>query len=711
MTEEKFKVYLTDNAQLMAEFDHERNAGIDISVITSGSHAKLWWKCSLGHTWPSAVSKRFLGQTCPYCSGKKAWKGYNDLSTTNPELVAEWDFERNETPIYEYRPMSNKKVWWKCEKGHSWDAVIAKRVTGEKCPICQGKQILVGFNDLATTHPSLSLEWDFEKNIDISPTSVSKGSDKSVWWKCSHNHSWKSVISSRTTGISCPQCAKELQTSFPEKVLFYYIKEAFLDAIPGYKSKELDPYELDIYIPSLHIGIEYDGERWHQNIDKDLLKNKKCSELKIALIRVREPRCPVLFDNLSINIVMSTKKSGICDAVQTIFEEISKLTNSRYIVDVDLNRDNSSILSLLDYSKKENNLLALYPNIALEWDFDKNGNLQPYNVTTGSDKKAWWICPLGHSYLSSISARVRGRGCSVCAGKTVLKGFNDFESRFPELAKDWDYQKNEITPDKVSYGSDKKFWWICDNGHSYQCSINQRRAGQSCSCCSTRKPYKEYHDILTTHPEIARQWCITLNDSDPTGVTAGSHKQVWWECSTCGHRWLSRVYNRCLNNAGCPACADRTLIPVKNDLQTWCQANGNEHLLIEWDHEKNILEPWQVTKKSEYMASWKCNKCGSTYEARVHNRANGRGCPVCSGKKVRSGINDFETWCIKNGKEYILAEWDTNNELMPSQVSHGSGKHISWICSTCGHHWSSALYSRKNNKGCPKCGLERRRKN
>ena len=71
---------------------------------------------------------------------------------------------------------------------------------------------------------------------------------------------------------------------------------------------------------------------------------------------------------------------------------------------------------------------------------------------------------------------------------------------------------------------------------------------------------------------------------------------------------------------------------------------------------------------------------------------------------------DGQITYIQNGKEYILAEWDTNNELMPSQVSHGSGKKISWVCATCGHHWSAVLYSRKNNKGCPKCGIERRGK-
>ena len=557
MAEEKLKVYLKDNAQLMAEFDHERNVDMDISIMTSGSHTKLWWKCSLGHSWPSAVSKRFLGQSCPYCSGKKAWKGYNDLSTTNPELVSEWDFEKNEIPVYEYRPMSNKKVWWKCEKGHSWDAVIAKRVNGEKCPVCQGKRIEVGYNDLATTHPSLALEWDYEKNTGIVPTEFSKGSDQKVWWICKQNHSWKAAISSRVSGVGCPTCAKELQSSFPEKALYYYVKKIFPDTVPGYKSENLETFELDIYIPSLSIGIEYDGERWHQNVDKDLRKNKLCADQMITLIRIREPKCPILTDNIAVSIIMDNKKTGLYDALKNLFIEITKITNVQYQIDINLLRDNTEIINLLEISGKKHGLNSVFPDIAKEWDFSKNGRLLPDNVTAGSDKKVWWICPNGHSYLSSVSSRVSGRGCSICSGKKVLKGFNDFESRCPELTTDWDYDKNATTPDAVAYGSDKKYWWRCTNGHSYECSINNRRAGQACYYCSGKRVLAGFNDLCTTHPAIANQWCSELNTILPNEVNAGSHKRVWWECKICGHRWQSYVYSRCLNNAGCPKCSGR----------------------------------------------------------------------------------------------------------------------------------------------------------
>lgn len=475
----------------------------------------------------------------------------------NVQLMAEWDWEKNNELGFNPQELtcgSNKKVWWKCEKGHTWDAVIAKRAAGRKCPICQGKKVLCGYNDLSTTHPHLVLEWDYKKNINVSPYQLSKGSEEKVWWICNRSHSWKASVYSRVAGSSCPMCSKELQTSFPEKIIYYYISKVFPDAIANYKTKYDTPFELDIYIPSLHLAIEYDGEQWHKDIQRDLAKNKMCEQFQITLIRVREPKCPMLDDNLSINISMKNKKVGISNAIKDIFAQISILTQTTYELDIDLSRDNIEILSLLDMSKKENNLVFSHPNIAKEWDYSKNGVLLPSNVSAGSDKKVWWICPLQHSYLASISSRIRGRGCPTCSGKIILKGYNDFATHNPELLQFWDYDKNAINPDSIAYGSDKKVWWLCENGHSYESSINNRRFGQACPICSNKKILVGFNDLSTTHPKVASEWNYDLNDITPKEVTAGSHQKVWWKCQKCGNEWQTYIYNR-TSNHGCPKCA------------------------------------------------------------------------------------------------------------------------------------------------------------
>ena len=71
MAEKKEKQYVSDNAQLMAEWNWDRNADFDPLRLTFGSNKKVWWKCSKGHEWQAIIANRNEGRGCPYCSG---WK-------------------------------------------------------------------------------------------------------------------------------------------------------------------------------------------------------------------------------------------------------------------------------------------------------------------------------------------------------------------------------------------------------------------------------------------------------------------------------------------------------------------------------------------------------------------------------------------------------------------------------------------------------------
>ena len=105
---------------------------------------------------------------------------------------------------------SAKIVWWKGPCGHEWRSSIDNRSRGNGCPICAGSQILIGFNDLLTTHPQLSAEWCYEKNGRLTPTQVTKGSHKKVWWHCPKGHNdYESTICNRVQGKGCPICSIE----------------------------------------------------------------------------------------------------------------------------------------------------------------------------------------------------------------------------------------------------------------------------------------------------------------------------------------------------------------------------------------------------------------------------------------------------------------------------------------------------------------------
>lgn len=122
-------------------------------------------------------------------------------------LLDEWDVARNlpltpQTVTYG----SKRAVWWRCEKGHSWRAAVRSRTVGSGCPICAGKQLSIGENDLAALYPALAKQWDAEKNGRLTPRDVLPGAEKKVWWRCERGHSYPAVIASRTNGSGCPYC-------------------------------------------------------------------------------------------------------------------------------------------------------------------------------------------------------------------------------------------------------------------------------------------------------------------------------------------------------------------------------------------------------------------------------------------------------------------------------------------------------------------------
>ena len=474
------KKYITDNPNLIAEWNYEKNIDLDPSKITLGSGKKVWWKCSKGHEWEAIINNRYKGRGCPYCSNKKALTGYNDLQTLNPILASEWNYEKNgNLSPKDFMVSSGVKVWWKCNKEHEWQATINHRNNGKGCPYCKGKYTVKGENDLQTVNPSLANEWNHAKNGELTPLDVLPKSNKKVWWKCAKGHEWQAVVYDRNNGKGCPICNSERNTSFPEYAIFYYLSKYDIDTVHSYKE---NGYELDIYIPSKKVAIEYDGYYWHKDkVTKDLEKNAKCKKDGIKLYRIREG-LPSLNDS-SIDFDIQKNQKDFPKLLKKILTEIAK-TN----VDIDLERDNFEIENLREYTEKENSLLFLNPTLAKEWNYKKNGNLRPENVSKNSSKKVWWKCNKEHEWQATIDHRTSGYGCPYCAGRCAIEGKNDLKTINPTLADEWNYEKNgDLMPQNFTASSGKKVWWKCKNGHEWQATIHNRNKGTGCPYCSGRR--------------------------------------------------------------------------------------------------------------------------------------------------------------------------------------------------------------------------------
>ena len=701
----------TTNPELLKDWNFEKNNEIGLypNKITNGGREKIWWKCDKGHEWNSIARSRIKGHGCPYCSNNLVLKGYNDLATTNPDVLKDWNYEKNTniTP-FEISHGSTKKVWWKCDKGHEYNISPAQKIRGKvTCPVCSNQQVLKGYNDLATRHPKLLEEWDYEKNdkLGIKPDEIILGRRIKVWWKCNKGHEWQSAINDRIRNNKlysrCPICSSYLRTSIPEKIIYYYLHKIFPKSEANYKPEWLKPKELDIYVPELNIGIEYDGYYYHKDYKRDLEKDVLCNKNNIKLIRIREKKAkPIKSDS----VIYTMKNDNTSDYVYV--EDALEFLNSYLNINLHYNvlRDLDDILSMINFMEKENCIKNTNPDILEEWDYEKNNaiGLTPENTTNGSSLKVWWKCSKGHSYKATLSTKInQNTGCPYCSNKTLLTGFNDLETVNPRLLIEWDYEKNNelgITPNTIFSNSSKKIYWKCENNHSYMASPNNRVRGSGCPYCSGHKVLEGYNDLATTNPELISEWDFEKNEKlgyEMNKYSKGNATKVWWKCSK-GHSYLASINSKTCKKNGCPYCSGQKILVGFNDIKT-----TNPELLKEWDFHKNEKDPTSFSKGSRDKVWWICKE-GHSYLANVPSRLRGTGCPYCSGNKVLVGFNDLATTHPE-----VLSQWDyeknTEIGITPNNISKSYSKKVWWKCDN-GHSYQREVYNQRNGKAkCPIC--------
>ncbi len=697
----------------MSFWDYELNNNLSPLSFSTGSTYKAWWRCPVcNHVWQTTINHKFRGDKCPVCTGRTVVTGKNDLLHCDKTLAEEWDYSNNtETPDKVYFK-SSKKYHWICPKGHHYIASLNKRVSGTGCPYCANKKVLIGFNDLKSQFPDIAADWDYINNKDLKPENVVYGSGKQVFWKCKNcGRSWKTSISNRTfSKTGCPDC--------------------------------------------------------------------------------------------------SSKAAG------------KKFTAN---------------------AVKENNFALNHPDLCKEWDYNKNYPTRPEDVPCGTNKQFYWICSkCGWSWLASPNTRSSGSGCPACSNKVVNPGVNDLQSLFPDIAKEWDYDKNgNITPDKVVFGSNKQFYWKCSKcGFEWKQSVYARTTGKGCKKCSRIKSAAGHiktsaskNNFYTHYPEIAKEWHFEKNgEMKPSDFSSSSNKTVWWKCSFCGYEWKSSIASRTSSKSTCPNCNyvgtsfpqqavffyiskvfpdaknrfvlggmefdifipsantaieydgvfyHKNSIKKDNTKDNYCNSNsiklfrirdpslpnteyatiipskdGSQKalnnaivqllkylgsyekdfvsverdqiqilstykkefeenslgklfpdLIEEWDAESNgTITPFNVKPASNIKVSWKCRKCGNKWKAQIRDRTRAdhpTGCPFCINQKISPGFNDLQTLYPE-----IASEWNTakNDGLSPDHIAPGSNKKVSWICSKCGGEWIAAPNTRTGQKcGCPYC--------
>ena len=108
-------------------------------------------------------------------------------------------------------------------------------------------------------------EWNYDRNGRLTPSDFKEHSARKIWWKCKKGHEWKTSISNRSRGDGCLECNSGIRTSFTEQAIYFYVKKIYPDAVNRCKDVLPNGMEIDIFIPSINVGIEYDGSVWHES--------------------------------------------------------------------------------------------------------------------------------------------------------------------------------------------------------------------------------------------------------------------------------------------------------------------------------------------------------------------------------------------------------------------------------------------------------------
>ncbi len=700
-----FNDLATKRPEIAGEWHPTKNGGLAPSCVTCGSNKKVWWKCpACGSDYDAVVAARVRGTGCPYCAGTKVKPGYNDLTTNCPALANEWHPTKNGdlTPS-DVTCGSNRKVWWKCPTcGGDYEAVIANRTNGTGCPYCTGHRVKAGFNDLATRYPEVAREWHPTKNGDLTPSDVTCGTHKKIWWLCKEGHEWEASVAKRGPGgRGCPYCSNK-------KIL------------PGYNDMaSMYPELAAEWHPTKNDGLLPSDVTWGSN-KKVWWLCSRCGFEYQAVINKR------------------TKSGAKCPCCGPIAKKIKVGFN-------DLGTTN--------------------PQLAVEWHPVKNGELTFRDVSFGSNRKVWWKCPTcGGDYDAVIADRANGAGCPFCAGKRVKPGFNDLATRYPEVANEWHPTKNgDLTPSDVLPRSDKKYWWKCSRcGNEWYASPDSRINRMSCPECS--------YYVHTSFPEQAVLFYLkqAFPDAEGRNQDFGFEIDIYIP-SICTaieydgfyYHGLNRKYGvaddekdllclangislyrireagleptstsitiqrRNLSNTDLDHCigellgylgktldvsVDRDQSAILAQYNAFIHENSlqeaNPELAAEWHPTKNgDLLPENVPAGSGKKAWWLCPVCHGEWQTRIVARSKGRGCPYCANQRLLVGFNDLAT---KNPQ--IAREWHPakNGDLTPRDVMVTSNKKVWWLCQACGREWEACISSRtRYGYGCQKCGAKR----
>lgn len=681
------KQLLKDNKDIMRYWDYEKNDNNLLEKASLGSHEKAWWYCDNGHSYEQVIRSKVKGIGCPICSNKKVLKGYNDLATTNPELLIEWDYKKNillglspDTVV----KGTEKKAYWICPKcNESYECMIYSKKEKVGCPYCSSKLFKKGLNDIFTLNPAWEKYWNFEKNEnrEINPYKIGRNSHIKASWICSRcGKAFERSLSKTKDEVFCNECS--IDKGVTNRIKTYTEKYGnLLEIYPEIakewdyeKNGELKPDEVTCHSSQKVWWICPNGHSYKSSVSHKVdgrgcpkcSKEKSISFPEKAIVyylnkiddEIIESYQPEFLNGKEIDIFIKKMNIGIEFDGANWHKDITR----------DLEKNKLCFENGINLYRIRENKCPILNSTSKDIFVEMNDNYKSL------DKVIYNL--IKELYKEELNVNIDQDRMEILRLVSYTIKQKSLEILFPEIAKEWDYEKNRgLLPSQFYATSGRKVWWICDKGHSYDCTISHRTVeNNGCPYCSNQKILRGYNDLATTNPELLKEWNYERNNKNgifPYNVFQGTHMKVWWICDK-GHEWLASISNK--NRRGCPICSNNLIVKGINDLTT-----TNKEILSMWDYEDNIknnIYPENYSFGSSQKAWWICPTCGNKWQQRINHIVNGVGCPKCKNNKISQKLSKKVIQYSVEGK--LIKEY---NSLTEAELETGINR--SNICKAC----------------------------
>lgn len=720
-----------------AEWHPDLNGRLDPFNLKPRSKRKVWWLCAACQTtWLASVANRTANGTgcnpCSYAARiavRDRPEPGRSLADKFVQLVLEWDGDRNDRSPGELKPGSDYRAWWKCARGHEWQAHVYARTGGEKtgCPVC--RDLPEAGQSVGELRPDLVQQWHPTLNGDRTPFEFSLGSAFLATWQCSVGHVWDARITNRAkpNGSGCTQC-RTWGTSQQQIRLAHELEAAGCPVQHDHPRIPVEgraPVNADIVLPAYNTVVEFDGSHYHEGAAAASRDKRQTRALESAgwnVIRVR----PAPLEALRPADVLLADGRDTKRAVNGV---IARLMADGHLPARAEEYLSDPTLWAVTQSDKEiqerfgRSVATLHPEVAADWHPTLNGERRPEMTNPGSRDTTWWLCSsCSHVWKTSPKKRTTDNsGCPKCATRrratTIRKPRpgHSVAERFPHLLELLHPTKNgDISLWNLNYGTTTKLFWLCPRCGNEWTTHTPRNTG--CRTCGAkdrgrRQSSPTAGDSLTeTHPELAREWHPSKNgDLLPTQLRADSSRQVWWLCGVCQREWKRSPGNRAKTGAGCRRCSSRSVGAARRAPgQGQELVNTHPSLAGEWIVERNpSSSPETIRANSTERAWWRCRSCGNEWNARIDTRAlRGHGCKKCASSKLSETRRRPKPGrSLADVKPHLLPLWheQRNGDLKPTDLTPSSHTRVWWRCPTCQHEWQSS----PGSPGCKPCGQKR----